>query len=489
MRFLQRPKEHQDEIPENEETAPPRKERRQREQEAEVSAYFSARKPMPSANDQRNDKRLEQQKPEVSAERESDVQKARRVGRQPPVDMPEKAFLGFGSRGAPLQHSQKHAGSHGYYSWSQSEPQHSTPPRRQLLSALPLEAGELSAKRRRGDAGSDHQETQHGQWLETRRVNAPARIEIYQPPQAKSPDERRPRPSTVDYTSQSLPKYPETTTNDTRHDRGLEHHTSDILAVRGLNEHVANQASMPRNDSRYYTRKANIQPRPFSPTSKLLAGAEEALKHRIYQRAAYENDPGVSFNDLIGEPIRRSERNDELPYLFQPELHTQMRRPSSRLRDPGSLPQRSLHTRGTDAQRTKPHTRAVQFHDVRHVPLWRPPSKIDCSPANYLEEDEMLDDVAEIAPLRSDYEAVEVSQQRNAGTDYATASEPLSGLYQAQMDPKVYHSQAHDSTGVDMTPSIHGRSIACEFPSERFRDTEVDEGDALDGFWKPHMLY
>ena len=444
---------------------------------------------MLSANDQRHDKQHEQQKPEVSAERESDVQKPRHVGRQPPVELPEKAFLGFGSRGAPLQHSQKHAGSHSYYSWSQSERQHSTPPRRQLLPALPLEAGELSAKRRGEDAGPDHQETQHGQRLESRRVNAPARVEIYQLPQAKGPDERRPRPSTVDYTSQSLPKYPETTANDTRHDWGLEHHTSDILAFGGLNEHAANQASMPRNDRRYHTGKENIQPRPSSPTTKLLLCAEEALKHRIHQRVAYENDPGVSFDDLVGEPIRRSERNDELPYPFHPKSGTQMKRPSSRLRDPGSLPQRSLHTRGTDAQRTQLHTRAVQLHDVRHVPLWRPPSKIDWSPANHLEEDEMLDHVPEIAPLRLDYEAVEVSQQRNAGTDHATASEPSSGLYQAQMDLKVYDPQAHGSTGVDMTPSTHGRSIACEFPSERFRDTEGKEGDVLDGFWKPHMLY
>ncbi|KAI7464192.1 hypothetical protein KC351_g15568 [Hortaea werneckii] len=114
MRFLQKPKDHQDAVSGNQAAKGPTKKDRKHAQDEEISAYFAA---------QRRDPDGKQHDPSRIGSRQRRRKDSPIQGRQaspPPVELPEKPFLGFGSKGTQQDCSGKHDQSTSHYSWSES---------------------------------------------------------------------------------------------------------------------------------------------------------------------------------------------------------------------------------------------------------------------------------------------------------------------------------------------------------------------------------
>ncbi|KAI7280696.1 hypothetical protein KC345_g4612 [Hortaea werneckii] len=114
MRFLQKSKDHQGVVSGNQAAKGPTKKDRKHAQDEEISAYFAAQRRDPDGK-QDDPSRIggRQDRRKVSPIRA-------RQESQPPVDLPEKPLLGFGSKGTQQDCSRKDDHGTSYYSWSES---------------------------------------------------------------------------------------------------------------------------------------------------------------------------------------------------------------------------------------------------------------------------------------------------------------------------------------------------------------------------------
>ncbi|KAI7297273.1 hypothetical protein KC315_g18533, partial [Hortaea werneckii] len=119
MRFLQKPKDHQDVVSGNQAARGPAKKDRKHAQDEEISAYFAAHQHDPDGK-QHDPSRVGNKR----GRRNSSPTRTQQPS-QPPVELPEKPFLGFGSKGTQQDRRRKRDQSTSYYSWSES----AAPPR------------------------------------------------------------------------------------------------------------------------------------------------------------------------------------------------------------------------------------------------------------------------------------------------------------------------------------------------------------------------
>ncbi|KAI7692079.1 hypothetical protein KC322_g11031, partial [Hortaea werneckii] len=114
MRFLQKPKDHQDAMSGSQAAKGPTKKDRKHAQDEEISAYFAAQRRDPDGK-QDDPSRIGSRQ-----DRRRDSPIRARQASPPPVELPEKPFLGFGSKGTQQDRSRKHDHGTSYYSWSES---------------------------------------------------------------------------------------------------------------------------------------------------------------------------------------------------------------------------------------------------------------------------------------------------------------------------------------------------------------------------------
>lgn len=517
MRFLQRPKDHQDEHREDEPLRQPTKHDKRPNQE-EISAYFNTRTGV--SNEGPNiAKKRSRQSDRVGSDHQ-DRHHAVRPDRVSPVELPEKPFLGFGSRGGRPESRRDHDQSTAYYTWSESAPPRSPPIRGKRPAAPTCDVGELSAKRlshRQSKPESRHEglipEQQHdidrddrdnpmpgGKWVQTRTNRGPTFVEMYQPAQTPKPGAEIGQLSATRTTSQSLPKrsssqaYAGPERSDEVSDRvaqPLNYRTSDILRIydaRGSSECMAgaHAQSVPPTIG---TDKENRDPRSSLSIDKVLRHVRKALK----EPPKLPNPPEV---------CRRHVSKDSTVTRVSQLAHDS---PDETFR-----PEEGTRTPVVHHNRTVQHTReSLESRLIPRIPVPRvdayPPSRAAARvsvvqgggthpPIAQHEDEEMLDDHADLGDLLI-AEAYVYANARDAEDlvyDRAPEPEPSSGIFEAQAErlerPSDYQWLLPDSEPKKMSP-MRGLSAEAEFRAERpvGLNSEVDVD--LAGFWKPHKLY
>ncbi|KAK4550120.1 hypothetical protein LTR36_003087 [Oleoguttula mirabilis] len=128
MRFLQKPKDHQDEQPKDSNAHHTAKKDRKTQHEEEISAYFTTQRfaARPDPEDDRR-RQIATAAPPQAHRSHSQPREAEAQVTDLPVELPEKPFLGFGSKGAHLDSKDLHRTSNSYYTWSESGPQRAKP--------------------------------------------------------------------------------------------------------------------------------------------------------------------------------------------------------------------------------------------------------------------------------------------------------------------------------------------------------------------------
>ncbi|KAK4565427.1 hypothetical protein LTR86_004044 [Recurvomyces mirabilis] len=114
MRFLQKPKDHQDKTPARPDNEAATKKARQQRREEEISAYFTA-----DRDATQHDQPSQRESRDAPCEETGHRSRRRSPTRPPPVDLPEKPFLGFGSKGQHV--TTQEPTTHSNYTWSESQ--------------------------------------------------------------------------------------------------------------------------------------------------------------------------------------------------------------------------------------------------------------------------------------------------------------------------------------------------------------------------------
>ena len=532
MRFLQKPQEHQD-VTTKEGVAEPASKKNRKRQQEEVSAYFTAQ----GLNTHQGDVQDQERRSRRTIERqayhgdERREQPAKKVV-NPPVELPEKPFLGFGSKGAQPENRDVLPTTDSYYTWSDSAPP--PPPARRRISAQeqathtkshddlsegprrPLESSthveRLLSRHRTGHfrdrkVRDDDQLSGNDTWRQSRRTGGPANAEVYRPLAALPRSEDNRCRSGSKTTSQSLPKRPTPEQRDRRlkhaenyrQRRIVSYHTSDILNVKDATLSLARaqleQHRHERSDGFQSYEKENVEPISSTPTSKLLQQARNAITipqpvrlHTYVTRTFQDDVKAVSRPSMPKEydnqPVRANHRVAQ-------ELSTQ--RLGSGLRE------RCLQSASGLAQRQMSSAAPSPAAYGHEMTPWlyqdRPAPPPDAVP----EDDDMLDNEPETAPLNFEAHYVYANARQVDELVHGIRSDRTAGFYEAQAEqlhavqpdaPRSLASTKHLST---KTPSIRGLSIAREFCSERSAliadDTGIGTIDEFAGFWKPHKLY
>ncbi|KAK3675760.1 hypothetical protein LTR78_004401 [Recurvomyces mirabilis] len=234
MRFLQKPKDHQDKTPARPDNEAATKKDRQQRREEEISAYFTV-----GRDAAQHDHPRQRNSRDPPCKEKGHRLHQRSAARPPPVDLPEKPFLGFGSKGQHATTQEPTTNSNCTWSDSQTPKPKSIPPR---------------AKKRVSEPKPTRRSTE--------------------PIEACTREKRVPRRAT---TKTILPSAPHTMPSEppihvslSADEESLPHdssmfHTSDILRVH-------------RNIS-VETPEENQQSASSTPTGKLLRKAFEAV-HR-----------------------------------------------------------------------------------------------------------------------------------------------------------------------------------------------------------------
>ncbi|CAK4031852.1 Hypothetical predicted protein [Lecanosticta acicola] len=309
MKFLQRPKEHQDELPVDDSARQQTKKSRKQLQEEEVSTYF-VKKPTSGqpAIASRQSRPPTQAEPHNRKSNSPDhgSHRVRGQSQEAPkaaVELTEKAFLGFGSRGpAPEKSGGAQATSNSYFTWSESvapdqlgqqqrkPSQRPTAPKRTRSDGFPGAPSSRQQKHRRRGSKVENEEA-HGQtpaagrWLQTKRAKGPSLVEVYQPVTAVRPGVGE--EELLDETGYSprLPKtaVPEDAQSVARSSQREppSNHTSDILRIRNRYRAVERSPSLATLPQRSEVNdgKENVDSSTSTPTSKLLRHAFGAVTH------------------------------------------------------------------------------------------------------------------------------------------------------------------------------------------------------------------
>ena len=490
MRFLQKPHEHQD-APQgdHEQTSAPKQDRQHRREE-EISAYFAAKKAgsPKSTSKQLQDPPGRNDGHHSSTPRKTTRDKGRDVA-SPPVELPDKPFLGFGSRGDRHVSKSDHLEGHSYYTWSESEPIEAKAVNPRTLKVPLLEAGQLSASGKREATATrskrDIHAPAHDRPNEVERLDQD-KIELHQvrrPRHVEVPSKEaiRHRRSITKTTAQSLPRDSSLERrfaslrqldHDSVQQGDNEHHTSDILRVRPL-KHTAACKPSPRacdamNESP--VGKENADPMSSTPTGKLLRQAQTALRS---PRVATADPP-------------------------QTHAHHQAHMQQSQTREDGkALRQRRL-TPATDSRPEPTHAdeRLLQTQARLHPDLGiRQPSAL----VNH-EDIDVLNDGYAGPPMPFDHGFVYADPRQAEDLVYGAYSNQAPEVYEV-CEPWAFADDEEAVPAPDseeallQTLSVRGRSPVAhqafddDFPAAAGLGGEDEADDRLTGFWKPNKLY
>lgn len=511
MKFLQRPTEHQDEVVPDETRKTDGKSNKQRVPNEEISAYFTAENAMHGPTKLSK----EQNEPNGLQGQDRDREQNQRDSRKPPsIELPDKPFLGFGSKGLHTGHdNDQHDESTEYYSWSESAPGHAKIVKAQVEAPPGEEAShevlwehskdvKRSPMRRnahdRGKRFAAGEEAESGQWIQSRRVRGPRVVEVYQPPATHQQQTIEDRTSMTRTTKQSLPRRPTRWKPDNGNDLQQTGHiervrsdyrTSDILDL----PNSQNDLSV-RGSAGYLARfpvktllsdKENADPQ--SSLDRLLNAARKATTYedRHLERSTQATrEPRVqSETDPHTITTRDHYGSHRIPLN---QLNSRKQTPSKR-RQPGHIEQARQDRRGQaprlDSRYTVPE---LYFESIINRDEGHEASQ------EHLGDNEMLDGGPEIHPLYWPDNHVFASAQQAEDLVFRASSVPRSGFLEAQAER--IESEPHgrsfmrDSISRHTGPS-YVSSIGREIVSERIEPPQDGAEDLFAGFWKPNKLY
>lgn len=539
MRFLQRPTEHQDEIPRGDADAKQSKKSKQQLREEEISAYF-AKKPPAENTFQRgtNDRPVTQRANVVDREnQEQPRRRPRKVDLGPigsPVELPEKPFLGFGSKGPSRESNAYYPESNthhptSYFTWSESVVgnHHTAPMRRQIenvdhnrrhqapfgegVSSLPKQPspGARQCGRTKQSKPRDEETSeQDGRWVESRRGKGPSGVEIYQPPNnPRPPTKRRAGRVTTHTSSESLPKAQNGAVDDHQLDHSShaeirDYRTSDVLKIRDDHQ-TAGPSSMRQAQYESFEDKENRSRSGSTPISDLLRRAFHAVTNLA-------NDKPTQTARVKTSHRRQTEGDHERRHVnildtgYRPASHARRNHSTNTSNaTPQMLPQRGF-SRSTEAPR------AQQRQPLQTMPAsttnipqrWRPPpTRGDLRGKFVMEDDEMLDNIPSGQPLTSYHhytggrEVEDLVHRLNAGQEsqFLEQTATPSGRFEADFGhPGIdedFYVPFNDTRNTSLST---GDPLFPAYPAVKeygngMQDEQPD--DHMDGFWRPNVLY
>ncbi|KAI7363803.1 hypothetical protein KC354_g6204 [Hortaea werneckii] len=511
MRFLQKPKDHQDVVSGNQAARGPAKKDRKHAQDEEISAYFAAHQHDPDGK-QHDPSRVGNKR----GRRNSSPTRTQQPS-QPPVELPEKPFLGFGSKGTQQDRRRKRDQSTSYYSWSES----AAPPRAEKGNAPISNAAFATGKSEEAESATSRREIANGDGASEKSVaqdesfDSPRkRGSLHQsqlkkistlletdvaPPSARLKDDEA-RRSATKTTCQSLPhQMPEIRSQGSPRSRGgMSCHTSDILRVRHPNtvmtksifDSLIGLAAVGEDD------KENKQLISSSPTGKLLKRARDALSQPTAEpikvgQGRDSANAGVNVEDM--------QDSSGLAPKYRPidfgGLHLAERRPQSSRRDDAASGQRGQRDQRLSQGQRIWHGPPRQQNRVLDHLTAQPSYGIQ----NMSSDAEMLDIGNDNFPLELDdrdfYADAENNDEIGQHWQYEHSTDLLEMREQSAVPAsRLSGKQTHPDAG--RTRAIRGLSIELENGTAHppilggtagSGSVEIDGG--LAGFWKPNRLY
>lgn len=509
MRFLQKPKEHQDADP----VAPPMqptKKNQKRSINEEISNYFAEIDPdVPTSLGQRHAIKGIRGRTALST-----LDPGNQRQPDPPVDLPEKPFLGFGSKGAQGASKSRVPTPNSYLTWSASthvppispvmpqvverqETSGRTPPGRGSETKPGNTYVYTSTGAFKGGQDVSDDKIRRGKRTHPRRLKGPARAELYRPARATI-RQGKPSKSPLRTTSQPLPEYPPPLTRDvsahaTSDIADGSFYTTDILIVREMRPQYERARSGSKSTSHTWSNdqpidhlcdldKESVAPDESTPTRRLLNHAQEAVANAAKRHSNLAlNLQKRRAERAFGENHRQNERN----MSHKVDLPDQWPDPAS------VVPRSRMST--VSAQRAE--------YRNHHQP---------CSSDNPPYEDEMLDNQPDAVPLdlKTDYmyathrqvEDLVYGRQPHHTTAHGQAQLGWQQLDEALAGPPSNFEPLSDAirphilaTSVSAEISIRGLSLDRELQNEQVGGLSVGPesttADELAGFWKPHRLY
>lgn len=495
MKFLQRPREHQDELPQKDPSTKKTTRSQRGIRDQEVSAYF--KRPKVDGETEKRPSHVVKSKHDPNAR--AKLSQGARDGEKEAhtVDAPAGAFLGFGSRGPQPDAPAVRNTSGTNYTWSESIPARPLP-------ALPPRSANMA--RSRTSTLQKHANTLESDSLAQRSTNA-RRTRTSRSRQTSDDVQRRQHPRVDDVeSSQSLPQAHSVLADrihaGTGSVAGVEHYqTSDILKLRQDNDFQHSSPSLlaPRQES-VGANKENDEPRTTTPTSTFLRNAFEAV-HKSYNDSHAElgnsqKHDGSQFSpgNCIADSVNKSTFIDDFPAPLNPtsfaEQHSYPLLPSPRFQ----IPQRgfSRGSKSTHTQHGRLPLRVLPGAPSQQTPGWQPSPLNGQVSTNTFDRSNAGDGMLELLPERichPDRTCISMNAQqaedlvrRLDADEIALPYNHEPEMFESQLndigheEDGVWHEVADDTTSMPLYPSVTGLR----------EDEEVND---LPAFWKPNKLY
>ncbi|KAK4498705.1 hypothetical protein PRZ48_009215 [Zasmidium cellare] len=532
MKFLQRPREHQDEVPIDSAAQNQSKKSKKQLREEEISAYFVKKPTLEAATIG-----TERDRPGTKAAKYGAIQS--REEQQLPtsevdarlvrnsVDLPERPFLGFGSKGPSHETNTHHPTS--YLPWSESvatRPQPSLRRETHLPGNDQAMPGNTSSERARSisqkptpnrkshtmkkSRNADIKNTQPGgRWIESNRTRGRAHVERYAPESIALPTTKRTKVDSVSSSSsESLPGPPadhddEVSLKFGRRKQTRDICTSDVLKIR--QEDRAEETLQPTQPQQQGPDDGHS--RSTTPTSDVLRQALHAVTTSTLHRPSNQDVANVT------KQLKREGRHEPryiniLDTGYRPASHAQKATPRSNaasVSDRVTMPSRGF-SRTADTYVAPQERRPLQpmaASTVNSGPRWRPPSRDACSfskPHPAREEAPYdLQDAANLPtynpyaytdhmPYEDPGEGMAYEQEQSYVDPAARQSVTYAGRFEADYVPQQSFESLDDGLhdGEFFNPSTDRLSAQ---PRPGVEDDVQETDDGLNGFWRPNVLY
>ncbi|SMR52717.1 unnamed protein product [Zymoseptoria tritici ST99CH_1E4] len=513
MRFLQNPKEHQNELPAAEPPKQPLNKSRKQLREEEVSSFFANKPPAEKCLERPHSREVRKITAEKNARRS---QTSCTMLEKPPIELPDNLFLGFGSRGPSHDISAVPRGSNSEYTWSESPARAERPivqPRRPSRppSSRTRHTSHISntAASRPGHAASGTHPSRDRANERSQRPDRPVLAEI----QPHLVNNRR-RHTNVVVSSESLPKIrpkrraTATLSGNGDDTRRSSFHTSDILNLAGPC-HTAYAAPAPRV---LQSEHGATQPVSSGPDSEALRKAFDAVVES-HRQSRPEN-----IDQRRPQERHESYREGQHPRGTMFQTHEMSEQASERPGDP--TPRWVLPQRGFG--RASEHSRSLQDSAVDLNTARRTISRQSLSHGllqqtahaqgyiDYDQDDDMLDYPSAAIPAATAFDNYAYRNSRQTEDlvhqltfdqdDWPYAHEPSQTHYQeAGVEPS-----AGGQLWTDLPADLEfddDQELEQEEQGDTVMEDDQEPGtstnmriepaidDELVGFWRPNRLY
>lgn len=475
------------------------------DQAEEMSAYFKAKT---TINNEHHEKRNEPEDrtnvgnapAKTKLSKEADHSKSL-------IGLPDKPFLGFGSRGIQPVSNPCRDDDTSYYTWCDSVQRNSSPPLKDLNQAHNINLYRNQTKRPRNGAHrlvrpvqEKAMDAEAVSWGRTGRGGSHPLVEVFKP--LRSP-QRKPRDDTpvLKTTSQSLPRHPSSPphgrNNETRQTvyRGRDdcsYHTSDILRIHGAPTTIAD--IYPQ--SQLYTPHENYDKENRDPESSLSIDKAIRQARMAAETSQFITQPPFRARDTGVAILPNMRRTPSISNL--PRIH-QLHRPSSmqaNAAEPGwQKPNPPVYAQWHSPVIHRPLSKAEQLHWERaafETLRSRAPRTNYMQHPSYVDEDEeMLDNIGDMEAdsIRNDAVSMEMLQVNDERYDERFTPH---SIYEAQLNAVVPAPTMSAVSGFEINRSGPVRGLSIE--KELYSGNSVDQqsalvDSALAGFWKPNILY